>query len=307
MLIKKVAFILSLVSVSTLVCTGCNRHDNAQGVATLPLTNEEYPVAVESTDTNKTTETTAETTFETTAETTAETTMETASENAVTTSNYTTQDIENWTRNFAHSLYTDIVNTDVNAAVIIPISTEHEISTFDVEAMLADIIFMDVNYDGVPEFFAGGHGTMGSGRYSVYDVDGNCYGTEIFTWDLLSFETDGQTMYAPIGSNSTPGHVVLKQGLPQIYANGFAYIDGTPTDVIVKTTSGATVNTTVTTSEEFEKLYQQYLNVDCTSLHKISEETNYVRDYLRVPNPEDYTEDDIYACLLPLINAYVLQ
>ena len=27
----------------------------------------------------------------------------------------------------------------------------------------------------IPELFVGGHGTMGNGRYSIYDVDGNCF------------------------------------------------------------------------------------------------------------------------------------
>lgn len=50
-------------------------------------------------------------------------------------------------------------------AEITPISTEHYGAVFDVDAMLAVIFFIDVNNDGLPEMFAGGHGTMGSGRY----------------------------------------------------------------------------------------------------------------------------------------------
>lgn len=226
-------------------------------------------------------------------------------ENTVVNNNKVTADVETWSRNFAHALAADMT---AGTAEITPISIEHEVVVFDVDAMLADIFFIDVNNDGLPEMFAGGHGTMGSGRYSIYDTIGNCWGTDIFIWDVLSFETDGKNMYASTGSNSTPGHTKLVAGLPQIHANGFAFTEGKTTDVTVKTATGESVNTTATTTEEFENLYAQYLDVDYSALSVIdADSTVYVREHLRVPDVNNYTEDDIYNCILPLVTEYVMQ
>lgn len=219
-------------------------------------------------------------------------------------SNADTAEIELWSHNFAHALITDMID---GKAEIIPIITEHEVAVFDVDAMLADIFLIDVNNDGLPEMFAGGHGTAGGGSYSIYDTSGNCWGTDIITWDVLSFETDGQNMYATSGSNASPGHTKIVEGLPQIHANGFAFIECNTTEVTIETVAGESINTTVTTTEEFEALYAQYLDVDYATLSTIDEDTTvYVRDYLRVPDVNNYTEDDIYNCLVPMLNDYVM-
>lgn len=218
--------------------------------------------------------------------------------------------VQEWARNFARVVYAELENnkTTDTPTVLTPISITHEISAFDMDAMSADIFFLDTDFDGVPELFAGGHGTMGSGRYSVYGADGTMYGNAFFTWSIEDFYIDGMTLYAPSGSNSTPGYTKLTQGLPQIHANGFAFIDGTNTDVKIDLGNNSVTDVSVTTNAEYEALYSQYLGVNYADLQLIdTSSTPYVRDYLRVPDPANYTEEDIYNCLVSLLDEYVAQ
>lgn len=129
-----------------------------------------------------------------------------------------TESLEQWSHNLAHSVYGELENnkTADDSTTIVPISIDHEVTVFDLDAMCADIFLLDINDDDIPELFAGGHGTMGNGWYSIYDVNGNCLGNDKFIWEVESFETDGQYLYAPSGSNSLLGHTKLIQGLPDI-------------------------------------------------------------------------------------------
>ena len=105
-----------------------------------------------------------------------------------------TTSLEQWAHNFARCVYAELENnkTADDPTPFAPISNNHEVTAFDIDAMCADIFFLDVNDDDIPELFVGGHGTMGNGRYSIYDADGNCFGNDKFIWEVESFETDGQ-------------------------------------------------------------------------------------------------------------------
>lgn len=247
---------------------------------------------------------TAPVTNDTVSETTVDTTGTVAS---VTVENAYSADVQLWAHNFASAVYAELMNnkTAETPTVLVPISTAHEVSVFDVDAMSADIFFLDTNFDGIPELFVGGHGTMGSGRYSVYSADGTTYGNDIFTWSVEDFCTDGSAIYAPTGSNSSPGFTKLVNSLPQIHANGFGFYDGGASDVEVIVADGTVVSVTVSSEEEFKSLFIQYLDVNYAELEPI--DTNacvYMRGYLRVPDPDNYTEEDIYNCLAELLAEY---
>ena len=100
------------------------------------------------------------------------------------------------------------------------------------------------------------------------------------------------------------GHTKLTQGLHKIYANGFAFMNGTPTEATIET-AGSKIVVTIDSQSDFENLYSQYLNTDYNDL-KVIDMNKYIciRDYLRVPDPENYTEEDIYDCLLGLLQEY---
>lgn len=214
--------------------------------------------------------------------------------------------LEEWAHNFAQAVYTELENnkTSDDPTTFAPIGNNHEVMVFDIDAMCADIFLIDVDGDDIPELFAGGHGTMGNGRYSIYDSNGNCFGNDRFIWEVESFETDGQYLYAPSGSNSLCGHTKLIQGLPRIYANAFAFMDGIPTDATIETEESKIV-VKIDSQSDFENLYLQYLDTDYNALNTIDiNKYLCIRGYLRVPDPENYTEEDIYNCLFALLQEY---
>lgn len=100
-------------------------------------------------------------------------------------------DIDACAEVFANLVYAELENnkTAENPTTLKPIRNDFAESDlgFDMAAMEADIFLIDTNFDGIPELFAGGHGMMGTGRYSVFSADGVSYGNEMFTWWLDGF------------------------------------------------------------------------------------------------------------------------
>ena len=154
-------------------------------------------------------------------------------------------------KRFADMVYDELQNnkTSDDPTTFAPISIDHEIpeSGFDPEAFTADMILLDINSDGIPELFTGGHGAIGTGRYTVYSADEGSYGNSTFTWSIDGFRIVDGDMYVSSGSNSYWGWVKL-------------------------------------CSDDNPGLY--------------------VRDTLRVPDPDNYTAEDIYSCLAPLLERY---
>ena len=154
-------------------------------------------------------------------------------------------------KRFADMVYDELQNnkTSDDPTTFAPISIDHEIpeSGFDPEAFTADMILLDINSDGIPELFTGGHGAIGTGRYTVYSADEGSYGNSTFTWSIDGFRIVDGDMYVSSGSNSYWGWVKL-------------------------------------CSDDNPRLY--------------------VRDTLRVPDPDNYTAEDIYSCLAPLLERY---
>ena len=70
-------------------------------------------------------------------------------------------------------------------------------------------------------------------------------------------------------------------------------------------TDGNEVETTISSEEEYQKLIEDSFGISYESLQPIDLEDNrYISGYLRVPDPENYTEEDIYNCLLGLLQEY---
>ena len=185
-----------------------------------------------------------------------------------------------------------------------PISTAHEIRDFDLEAMEAELRLLDIDFDGVPELFTTSHGTMGTGGHSIYTADGQFYGYGLYTIDFSDFMTDGKAVYAPSGSNSTFGYTKLAVGLPYVKTNGGGFFTGLETPVHI-CTDGNEVETTISSEEEYKKLIEESFGISYDSLQPIDLEDNRcISGYLRVPDPENYTEEDIYDCLLGLLREY---
>ena len=306
---------LSIISVFafTLCLTACGANAT-QDVATLPLTSEEYPVAVESTDTNITTETTLETTA---AETTAETVIVTETDvNAdadnksmgnvqttdITTAHVTavSTDVDSWAKTYASVLMQQIADDK---------ATKDKYSQFrplnGIEMGTQSIIaLIDVDMDGTPELFAGTCGTTGSGCFDVYTTNGEVFAKDFnCSTDFASGCVVDDALYMRCGYSDVTGWVKLVQGTPSIT------VDTLHNTANVITESGAVVTFENQSEDDIKALYKQYLNVDYAALERSTPENTYtvLRGHLAVPDPENYTEEDIYNCLVPLLNEYVAQ
>ena len=214
--------------------------------------------------------------------------------------------IEDIAHAFAEQVFTALQNnkTADDPIPYAPISTAHEIQSFDPEAMEAELRLLDIDFDGVPELFTTSHGTMGTGGHSIYTADGQFYGYGLYTIDFSDFMTDGKAVYAPSGSNSSFGYTKLAVGLPYVSTNGGSFYIGleTPVNICI---DGNKTETTVSSEEEYKKLIENSFGISYDSLQPVDLEHNrYISGYLRVPDPENYTEEDIYGCLLGLLREY---
>lgn len=214
--------------------------------------------------------------------------------------------IEDIAHAFAEQVFAALQNnkTSDDSIPYAPISTAHEIQSFDPEAMEAELRLLDIDFDGVPELFTTSHGTMGTGGHSIYTADGQFYGYGLYTICFSDFMTDGKAVYAPSGSNSTFGYTKLAVGLPYVRTNGGGFFNGLETPVNI-CTDGNKVETTISSEEEYQKLIEDSFGISYDSLQPINLEYNrYISGYLRVSDPENYTEEDIYNCLLTLLQEY---
>lgn len=214
--------------------------------------------------------------------------------------------IEDIAHVFAEQVFTALQNnkTADDPIPYAPISTAHEIQSFDPEAMEAELRLFDIDFDGVPELFTTSHGTMGTGGHSIYTADGQFYGYGLYTIDFSDFMIDGKAVYAPSGSNSSFGYTKLAVGLPYVSTNGGSFYIGleTPVNICI---DGNKTETTVSSEEEYKKLIENSFGISYDSLQPVDLEHNrYISGYLRVPDPENYTEEDIYNCLLTLLQEY---
>ncbi len=210
-------------------------------------------------------------------------------------------------KRFADMVYDELQNnkTSDDPTTFAPISIDHEIpeSGFDTEAFTADMILLDINSDGIPELFTGGHGAIGTGRYTVYSADEGSYGNSTFSWSIDGFRIVDGDMYVSSGSNSYWGWVKLCSGLPSIHFNGS--MSETGSNVDVKTADGSEKSFSDITLDDVRELYNEYLGVDFDKLQCSDDNPGlYVRDTLRVPDPDNYTAEDIYSCLAPLVERY---
>lgn len=252
---------------------------------------------------------TAKTTTTVTTEISEETTSE-MSAVAEKTKEYS-DDVRKAARTFAKLVYRELENnkTAEDPTFLVPISCDREIpeTGFDHDAFEADIFFIDTDFDGVPELFAGGHGAMGTGRYSVFTADGETYGNGRFAHNFCNFSIADDCMYVSSGSIHSWGWTKLCEGLPSIYFNGFWTETGT-NDLYITFADGTEQTLTGLTFDEAKALYPKYLGVEYDDLRSVGEDEDipftYARGVLEVPDPENYTEEDIYDCLAELLAEY---
>lgn len=164
----------------------------------------------------------------------------------------------------------------------------------------------DTESDGVPELFAGVSGTVGAGKYDFYSQDGTLFGTIICRAGLDCGKAVDGAVYIDSGRNSYPGWTKLTAGCPSIHITDFTDFDGADNDVDIVMPDGTEKTLAGLTFDEVKALYPEYLGVDHDMLADPSAgaEYNCLEGTLAVPDPDNYTEEDIYSCIEKLLNEY---
>ena len=258
----------------------------------------------------ETTESASETTSETeiiTEETSAESSAITTVSEETSESTQAEPDTEAWAHNFAAAVFAELENNKTSDTPTVLTPMPMEVDDTDIFAGFeSELFFLDVNFDGVPELFAGGHGQIGTGRYSIYAADGSSYGNDLFSYVPDVYSVYDNCIYASSGSNAFPGYVKLVPGLPQIHIDGNMAEEGNTVQII--DADGAETTLTDVSMEEYKALYSEYLGADYDALE---DESNYassepcVVGTLRVPDMDNYSEEDIYNCIAPLLEEYM--
>ena len=208
---------------------------------------------------------------------------------------------------------------------------------------MSSLYLLDMDFDGIPELFAGTFGNLGVGTYDIYKSDG----TLIYT--LFNIETPNggyvfnNTIYYST-YNGFAGYVKAAQNLPSLQLKSKWPSEEDTADVEIITETGDVIMQQGITYDEFKDLFTKYLGVEYdllfgedkkigvgvsmpngigktipnitieeyksryfdneSSLYESGVSYPSVNGYLRVPDPENYTEEDIYNCLAELLSEY---
>ena len=176
--------------------------------------------------------------------------------------------------------------------------------TFDM-GLCSIIAFCDINFDGTPELFAGQHDTRGHGNYSVYSKKGiladhvSCGICNM----LISAEDSCYSRWGILAEQSSHW-LKFSEGTPEISVNGVFEDENSKFNVTVNLNNKENSYNDLTYTE-VDNIFKREFGVTYTKLKNTPD--NYVKcslGHLEVPDPENYTEEDIYDCLLGLLQEY---
>lgn len=287
--------ILSMFIVSTMLLAGCqSATDVAESVNTDSVT------VSETTSIEKSVEDT-----ETAIEDTEQVVSETVSE---TTSIEENNDVQVWVAAYAEKVYTELQSENgltfenmynpEYAFTVTPVNIGEE---NEMLKMNADIAFIDIDFDGIPEMFLGCHGTSHS-AHIVYNLNGEKLGVvhSGYLSDISSF--DGKLYFM----NNMFSWVKAENGMPAITVN---YLAATDSYTVNMYENSKCVNTVEDVKEEeITQYYEKFMEVSLKDIQdNKTDSVVRVIDYLRVPDTENYTETDIEACIASLLQQYINQ
>lgn len=184
----------------------------------------------------------------------------------------------------------------------------YTVTAFDVPAMMwsTDVGFMDINADKNPELIVGcGHGINGIDTQSLYATDGTSIGDFPVNWDGAVYVDD--TWYATAVATGYEIYTQLIDGLPYVYLDWRDSNAETFGEVHVKEAGKEVTELGEKTYAEASKVVEDYLGVTKEALSEAQIKptaVQYICDTLRVQDPENYTQEDIYNSLLELYVLY---
>lgn len=169
--------------------------------------------------------------------------------------------------------------------------------------MSTDVGFIDINSDNVPELIVGcGHGINGIDEQQLYRTDGTCIGSYAVNYGGIVAVND--TCYAIAQSNGYVLYTKLCDEMPCVYLD-WRTDDGYDA-VHVKTADTEEQELGAMSFDEAAETVQKYLGVTEDELNTVqgTVKPQYVCDTLRVTDPQNYTDEDIYNSLLTLYTLY---
>lgn len=287
-------------------CGGGNASDDAETKA------QEATFAIsEETDAETSAETTVEITVETTVEATSETTAETTAETAEEMTD--AEEIEESVEELPENEAVAEAFTKLLSQKLADTSDEYGFKALtDGEAvgmgMLSSVLELaDIDLDGVPELFAGTCGTIGAGRFDVLKADGTLLGKNVLCCSDVSMGSivDG-VVYIFSGRNPYPGWVKMVEDTPAVYVSDWINEEEAVNTVDIFNADGTEETIENLSFDEVKKVYSDYLGVDYDALY---ENMNYpayqcTSGNLLVPDADNFTDEDIYNCVLSLLEKY---
>lgn len=178
-----------------------------------------------------------------------------------------------------------------------------------VDMGLSSIIALcDIDFDGVPELFAGQHDTRGHGIYSVYSGDGIV--TDYISCGICNlFVSAGNSCYSSWGNLAAQESSWLKfsEDTPKISVKGLFEDENSKVNVTV-TLNDKENNYNDITYADVDNIFEQEFGISYTELQNSTDSLmNCTIGHLIVSDPENYTEADIYNCLASLLSEYEKQ
>lgn len=259
-------------------------------------------------------ETAAETTEETTTVTSSETSAEITEETTVETSAESTdEDIEESVEELPENEAIAEAFTKLLSQKLADTSDEYGFKaltdgeTIGMEALDSVLELADIDLDGVPELFAGTCGTIGAGRFDVFKADGTILGKNVFCCSDVSMGSivDG-VVYINSGRNPYPGWVKMVEGTPAVYVSDWINEEEAVNTVDIFNADGTEKTIENLSIDDVKKVYSDYLGVDYDELYDNMSDTAYqcTHGNLLVPDADNLTDEDIYNCVLSLLEKY---
>lgn len=202
-----------------------------------------------------------------------------------------------YVKNDLADLYTQIILKEV----------QNDITGFNVcakndKCWNSNIVFIDINRDDVPDLFVGTYGATGRGCYNVYMSDGTALGNISCTSLLETGTFVNDVLVLDIGQ---PGYVQISRNFPSVVISNWPVIEinGPNCDIKITDEYGNSEEIIGKTFDDFKKIAAEFFDVEYDEFLK---KTNYVcvNGSLIVPNPENYTKEDIYNCIMELLTKY---
>ncbi len=210
----------------------------------------------------------------------------------------------------AKLVYSKLKNGNWN---VVPIDTDM--------AVLMDKLYMDFKADmiitesfkgGKPLLLIGSHGITGSGIYNVCTIDGVDLGNVNASENCKNYIVTNDYVYVLSGSADWLRWTKLDIGFPTIYCDGCFISQTEPMNVVYEIGEEQERFEQIT-YDELNTLYLEKLGVRFEDLNEACFEntTNLTCvqakatwGVLNVPDSQNYTEEDIYNCILELLTKY---